>query len=379
MPLPRELARVWRPPPTSASLPPTHTGETMVTNIKRLVYFEEFMDPIAARTLDAHPEIELVRLEYASPVADNWAEMSRTLGYQTQSRVELREPWFANANMIAHCPNLLAVASTGAGYDMVDVDDCTKAGVIVVNQSGTNKEGVAEHALGLMLALSKKIAISDRAMRSVANLERRKYQGNDIKGKTLGIVGIGNIGTRLSDICRAAFGMTILAYDPYLTAQQVVARGGTQVGLRELMRQSDYVSVHCPRTTESYGMLGAAQFAAMKPSAYFINTARGGIHDEMALAEALRNGQLAGAGLDVFLQEPPPLDHPLLAMDNVIVSPHNAGMTDESILEMVTATAHQWIGLFGGRVPPRLVNPEAWPLYASRFTEIVGHAPDALS
>jgi D-3-phosphoglycerate dehydrogenase len=145
------------------------------------------------------------------------------------------------------------------------------------------------------------------------------------------------------------------------------------------MRQSDYVSVHCPRTTESYGMLGAAQFAAMKPSAYFINTARGGIHDEMALAEALRNGQLAGAGLDVFLQEPPPLDHPLLAMDNVIVSPHNAGMTDESILEMVTATAHQWIGLFGGRVPPRLVNPEAWPLYASRFTEIVGHAPDALS
>jgi D-3-phosphoglycerate dehydrogenase len=379
MPLPRELARVWRPPPTSASLPPTHLGETMVTNIKRLVYFEEFMDPIAARTLDAHPEIELVRLEYASPVADNWAEMSRTLGYQTQSRVELREPWFANANMIAHCPNLLAVASTGAGYDMVDVDDCTKAGVIVVNQSGTNKEGVAEHALGLMLALSKKIAISDRAMRSVANLERRKYQGNDIKGKTLGIVGIGNIGTRLSDICRAAFGMTILAYDPYLTAQQVVARGGTQVGLRELMRQSDYVSVHCPRTTESYGMLGAAQFAAMKPSAYFINTARGGIHDEMALAEALRNGQLAGAGLDVFLQEPPPLDHPLLAMDNVIVSPHNAGMTDESILEMVTATAHQWIGLFGGRVPPRLVNPEAWPLYASRFTEIVGHAPDALS
>ncbi len=350
----------------------------MVTNIKRLVYFEEFMAPNAADILDAHPEIELVRLEYASPVEDNWQEMSRTLGYQTQSRVELREPWFANANMIARCPNLLAVSSTGAGYDMVDVDDCTKAGVIVCNQSGTNKEGVAEHALGLMLALSKKIATSDRAMRTVPDLVRRNYQGNDIKGKTLGIVGIGNIGTRLSEICRLAFGMTILAYDPYLTKDQVAARGATQVGLIELMQKSDYVSVHCPRTKESFGMLGAAAFAAMQPHAYFINTARGGIHDEAALAEALTQGQLAGAGLDVFLQEPPPLDHPLLAMDKVIVSPHNAGMTDESILEMVTATAHQWIGIFQGRVPPRIVNPEAWPLYSKRFAEIVGHAPDPM-
>jgi D-3-phosphoglycerate dehydrogenase len=350
----------------------------MAINIKRLVYFEEFMDQSAARILEARPEIELVRLDYASPTDENWAEMSRTLGYQTQSRVELKEPWFANANMIAHCPNLLAVSSTGAGYDMVDVDDCTKAGVIVCNQSGTNKEGVAEHALGLMLALSKKIATSDRAMRKVKGLVRRNYQGNDIKGKTLGIVGIGNIGTRLSDICRAAFGMTILAYDPYLTKDQVAARGAEQVGLIELIQLSDYVSVHCPRTMETFGMLGAEQFAAMQPHAYFINTARGGIHDEAALAEALNQGQLAGAGLDVFLQEPPPLDHPLLAMDNVIVSPHNAGMTDESILEMCTATAHQWIGIFEGRVPPRMVNPEAWPLYSKRFAEIVGHAPDRL-
>ena len=350
----------------------------MVTNIKRLVYFEEFMADVAVHILSQRPEIELVRLEYASPVEDNWAEMSRALGYQTQSRVELREPWFAAAPMFERCPNLLACSSTGAGYDMIDVDDCTKAGIIVVNQSGTNKEGVAEHALGLILSLSKKIATSDRAMRSVANLERRKYQGNDIRGKTVGIVGIGNIGTRVSDLCRGLFGMTVLVYDPYLTAEQVAARGGTQVGLEELMRRSDYVTVHCPRTKDSFGMFGAAQFAMMKPTAYFVNTARGGIHDEMALAEALRRGQLAGAGLDVFLQEPPPLDHPLLHLDNVIVSPHNAGMTDESILEMVTATAHQWIGIFEGRVPPRLVNPEAWPLYSKRFAEIIGHAPDAL-
>ena len=249
----------------------------------------------------------------------------------------------------------------------------------MVNQAGGNKEGVAEHALGLILSLSKKIATSDRAMRTVTNLVRRQFQGNDIRGKTVGIVGIGNIGTRVSELCRGLFGMTVLVYDPYLTPEQVAARGGTQVGLEELMRRSDYVTVHCPRTKDSFGMFGAEQFAMMKPTAYFVNTARGGIHDEAALAEALRKGQLAGAGLDVFLQEPPPLDHPLLHLDNVIVSPHNAGMTDESILEMVTATAHQWIGIFEGRVPPRLVNPEAWPLYSKRFAEIIGHAPDPLT
>jgi D-3-phosphoglycerate dehydrogenase len=116
----------------------------------------------------------------------------------------------------------------------------------------------------------------------------------------------------------------------------------------------------------------------MKSSAYFVNTARGGIHDEAALAEALRKRQIAGAGLDVFLKEPPDLDHPLLQLENVIVTPHNAGMTAESMLEMVTATARQWIGIFDGKVPPRLVNPEVWPRYAERFAAILGFAPEHL-
>jgi D-3-phosphoglycerate dehydrogenase len=237
---------------------------------------------------------------------------------------------------------------------------------------------VAEHALGLILSLSKKIAVAERAMRTVPGMDRRGLTGNDIRFKTLGIIGIGNIGTRLAQICRAAFDMTVLAYDPYLTAEQIAARGGEKVELDDLLRRSDYVSVHCPRTRESYGMLGAAQFALMKPTAYFVNTARGGIHDEPALASALSDRRIAGAGLDVFLQEPPPPDHPLLALDNVIVTPHNAGMTDESILSMVTATARQWIEIFEGKVPPRLVNPEAWPLYSQRFSEILGFAPDPL-
>ena len=215
-------------------------------------------------------------------------------------------------------------------------------------------------------------------MRTIPNMDRRKYNGNDIRHKTLGIVGIGNIGTRVAEICRLVFQMEILAYDPFLTADQIAARGGTKVELDDLLRRSDYVTVHCPRTSESFGLFGRAQFAMMKPTAYFVNTARGGIHDEPALADALRAGEIAGAGLDVFLKEPPDLDHPLLAFDNVIVTPHNAGLTDESVLNMVTETARQWIDLFDGKVPPRLVNPEAWPVYTERFTAILGFQPDAL-
>lgn len=350
----------------------------MAANIPRLVYFESFMKPAAVEILSGRDDLDLIRLEYAAPAEENLTEMRRAHGYQIQPRTELREPWFGDAALLADCPNLLAISSTGAGYDMIDEDACTKAGVIVLNQSGTNKEGVAEHALGLILSLSKKIAVSEKAMRTARDLDRRLYEGNDILGKTLGIIGIGHIGTRVAELCRGLFQMTVLAYDPYLTAAQISARGGTKTDLPDLLRRSDYVTVHCPRTSESFGMLGVDQFALMKPAAYFINTARGGIHDESALADAVKSGRIAGAGLDVFLKEPPELDHPLLHIDNVIVTPHNAGVTAESMLEMVTATAHQWIDVFHGKVPPRMVNPEAWPLYSKRFTELLGFTPDPL-
>ena len=252
---------------------------------------------------------------------------------------------------------MLALSSTGAGYDMIDVDACNAAGVIVVNQSGTNWEPVAEHALGMMLSLTKKIALSERAMKRTPNLDRRAYAGNNLRNKTVGIIGIGHIGRRVAELCGVLFNNTVLAYDPYLTAEQIAARGATKVELDELLRRSDYVTVHCPRSSETFGMFGAAQFAAMKPSAYFINTARGGIHDEAALAAALRDGRIAGAGLDVFLKEPPDPDHPLLNMDNVIASPHIAGMTVETMTEMCEATALQWLTIFDGGVPPRLVEP----------------------
>jgi D-3-phosphoglycerate dehydrogenase len=347
----------------------------MAVNLKRLVYFDSFMDPIANAILSKRDDIDLVRLDYDASEAGNWSEFSAAHGYQIQPRGELRKPWFADADLLARCPNMLAVSSTGAGYDMIDVDACTASGVIVVNQSGTNWEPVAEHALGMMLSLSKKIAQSERAMKRTPDLDRRIYAGNNLRDKTVGIVGLGHIGRRVAQLCGALFNMTVLAYDPYLTAEQITARGAIKVELDELLRRADYVTVHCPRSSETFGMFRRAQFAAMKPGAYFINTARGGIHDEAALVEALNGRRIAGAGLDVFLQEPPPLDHPLLAMDNVIASPHIAGMTVETMTEMCEATALQWLTIFDGGVPPRLVNPEVWPRYAARFTDLLGFRP----
>jgi D-3-phosphoglycerate dehydrogenase / 2-oxoglutarate reductase len=347
----------------------------MAVNLKRLVYFDSFMDPIANAIIGKRDDIDLVRLEYEAAEADNWEQISQAHGYQIQPRGELRDPWFGDAALLDRCPNMLAVSSTGAGYDMIDVDACTAAGVIVVNQSGTNWEPVAEHALGLMLSLSKKIALSERAMKRTPNLDRRAYAGNNLRNKIVGIIGIGHIGRRVAQLCGVLFNNTVLAYDPYLTAEEIAARGGAKVELDELLRRSDFVTVHCPRSSETFGMIGAAQFEAMKPTAYFINTARGGIHDEEALAEALQAQQIAGAGLDVFLKEPPDPAHPLLNMDNVIASPHIAGMTVETMTEMCEATALQWLTIFDGGVPPRLVNPEVWPRYADRFAERLGFRP----
>ena len=172
--------------------------------------------------------------------------------------------------------------------------------------------------------------------------------------------------------------MTVLAYDPYLTADEIRGRHATKVEMDELFSRSDYVSVHCPRTDETLGMIGRRQFEAMKPTAYFVTTARGGVHDEAALAAALREKRIAGAGVDVFAKEPPAPDHPLLAFDNVVASPHVAGSTVESVRDMAIGNALQWVDIFEGRRPPRLINPQAWPKYSDRFARVLGRRPDPL-
>ena len=350
----------------------------MATNIKKIVYFHPRLDATAGHIRNARSDIDMSRHEFAGPAADNWAAMAQAHGYHACARTEMQAPWFPDAALIAKAPNLLAVCSLGAGYDVVDVEACTQAGILVCNQSGGNSEAVAEHAMGFMLALSKKIVLSDRAMRRDANLDRFLYTGNDLVGKTVGIIGLGNIGGRVAELCRGLFRMTVLAYDPYLTQEQIAAKGAQKVELAELLPRADYVTMHCPRTKESFGMMGREQFASMKPSAYFINTSRGGTYKEGDLVQVLKEKRIAGAGLDVFLEEPPPTDHPLMAFDTVIVSPHNAGVTHEAMANVSKISAAQWIDIMDGKAPPRLINREAWPKYAQRFERLMGFKPAPL-
>ncbi len=269
------------------------------------------------------------------------------------------------------------LSTNGAGFDTVSLADATAAGILVVNQAGGNREGVAEHVMAMMLSLSKRLMLADHAMRSGAVYQRRDFMGDDVQGRTIGIIGIGHVGSRVAELCRGLFQMRVLAYDPYLSADDVKTRGAEKVAsLEELLRQADYVTVNCPHTAETRMMLGPLQFAQMQPHAYFITTARGGIHDEAALAEALTAKRIAGAGLDVWEEEPPPNEHPLLKFDNVLVSPHTAGITRQSRHNIARIAAEQMPDILDGRRPPRLLNPEVWPVYAERFARILGFRPD---
>jgi D-3-phosphoglycerate dehydrogenase len=347
----------------------------MSVNNKRVFYVKYLASPVYSEILQARPDVRLDRLETDSPDVIADPILSAAHAYQIGAARDEMERFQVDREFLKRTPNLLIVSSNGAGFDTVDVDACTDAGVAVVNQSGGNAHSVAEHALGMMLTLSKRIIQSDRLLRRQPNVDRNSLIGNEIHGKTIGIIGIGNVGRRLAELCKGLFGMTVLAYDPYVSAEETAARGARKVDLDELLRQSDFVSINCPLTKQNRGMISAREYALMKPSAYFVTTARGFIHDEAALLEALRAKTIAGAGLDVWSREPPPPEHPLLQLDNVLASPHTAGVTIEARTNMGRIAAEQMLGALDGKRPPRLVNPEVWPVYAKRFEKTFGFAP----
>ena len=202
--------------------------------------------------------------------------LSQAHVYQVSAaKDELPQEWFVSAGLIAQCPQLLCVSSTGAGYDTVDVAACTAAGIAVVNQAGGNADSVAEHTLALMLSVSRRMVESDRRMRREQGFTREDVMGHEIRGKTMGLVGMGHIGTRVARLAHA-FGMQVIAVDPFLTAEEIGQRGARSVSMPELLAQSDVVSLHCPRDASTLKMMNAGTFAQMKQGALFINTARGG-------------------------------------------------------------------------------------------------------
>lgn len=337
-----------------------------------LVYFEKWMNPIGPKILGATNSFELTKLSFSDDEETIWKAFETAHGHQTLASTETEKRFFPGAEMIRRCPDLLAVSVAGAGYDMVDVEACTEAGIMVVNQTGANSESVAQHVIGLMLSLCKQITQSNLAIhRSGRNWTRWNYTGHELTGRTLGIVGLGQIGRRVTEIAKV-FSMNVVAYDPYLTATDFEERGATSLSLEELLSTSDFVSINCPLTDETKSMISTAQFDAMKSSAIFISTARGGIHDEAALEKVIENKKIAGAGVDVFVTEPPVYEHPLLRFDNVIATPHNAGITTDCLFNMGKYAADQWVDIWAGKRPPRFKNPEVWEKYSKRFEAITG-------
>lgn len=339
---------------------------------RRVLRFDFWINPVFDQRLAQEPGIALQVVPAKGDDGAAWQALQGAHVYQVSpAKNELPRQFQVHDELLARCPELLCVSSGGAGHDTVDVEACTRAGVAVVNQIGGNSASVAEMAIGLMLATSRRIVESDRKLRSERGFSRESVMGHDIGGRTLGIVGIGHAGTRTAALARA-FGMRVLACDPFVDADAIRARGAEPVTLQALVQQADIVSLHCPRDAGTLGMFDAGRFAAMKPGALFISTARGGIHDERALADALRSGHLGGAGLDVWEPEPPAVDHPLLALPNVVATFHTAGVSHEGRRNVAAMGAEQVVQVLRGQRPPRLVNPEVWPRFAARHAEAFG-------
>jgi phosphoglycerate dehydrogenase-like enzyme len=254
---------------------------------------------------------------------------------------------------------LICVARATPGN--VDITSATGAGIVVTHTPGRNAVAVAEYTIGLILDLVRHISDSNRLVRDGDWLFQRfpEVEGLELEGRTLGLVGVGHVGREVARRLRA-FNMHILGYDHCADAALTSSAGVQLVSLEQLMGESDFVSIHAAVTPETIGLIGAHELALMKPSAYFINTARAVITDEQALHTALRDRRIAGAALDVFVDEPVRCDHPLASLDNVLFTPHLAGATREVVTRHSHMIEQDIEAYVGGSCPPHAVNPEAW-------------------
>lgn len=259
-----------------------------------------------------------------------------------------------DASVFAACPNVKVIARTGVGVDAIDISAATAAGVVVATTPGANEDAVADHALALILALQRRLAENDAAIRDGRWDRAGSLTPSDLYGATVGLIGSGAIGRAVIRRLRG-FGSTICVYDPFV---ERAPEGVELVDLPTLLDRSDVITVHAPLTEGTRGLLGAEEFAAMKPGAYLVNVSRGGIVDEEALAAAIASGHLGGAGLDTFEREPIG-DSPLRDLPTVIMSPHIAGLSHRSIEAMTEAATQAVLDVMAGRLPAHPVNPEA--------------------
>lgn len=259
--------------------------------------------------------------------------------------------------IVSKARNLKLIAIRGAGYDALDVDEATRNGILVTFAPAANSISVAELAVGLLLAIARKIPSASRCV-SDGKWERISWCGVEIEGKTLGIIGLGAIGSKVARIM-SGFGVTILACDPYASEENAETFGVKLVNMNELLKKSDFITIHCALTESTQGIIGSQAIEKMKSTAYIINTSRGEVVDEKAIAKALKAGRLAGYATDVLSVEPVESDNPLIGLDNVICTPHIGGYTREAARRVDMTVASDVIAVIEGGTPnsERTLNP----------------------
>lgn len=279
-----------------------------------------------------------------------------------------------DARVLAAGKNLKIVGRHGAGYNNIDVEAATKLNILVANVPAANTYSVAEYVISTILVLSRKLMQGDAALRS-GKLSQpgvslpglvKKYNlgGNELPGRCLGIIGLGKIGRKTAEMASGLLQMKVMAYDPYVTTAPAGVRLVTDA--REIYREADFITLHALVTKETENMISAAELALMKPTAYLINAGRGELVDEQALADALQQGKIAGAALDVFKDEPPQITNPLFSAPNVLLTPHVAGVTDEAVEGLAVGSAQAVADLYLGKKPAAIVNPEVWERLAPK-------------
>ena len=286
-------------------------------------------------------------------VVDPWVELERWEREAPQvDAVISRKGKITREHMEKSRGRLKIVARTGVGVDpsRVDLDAAKEHKVWVTNMPGSNSVSVAELVFGQMIALVRHTIEANRAVKENRWGDYLKFLGTELANKTIGIIGMGNIGTRVAIRARA-FEMSFVVYDPYIPEAHVTALGGRWVGLNELLSESDFVTIHCPLNQETKRMIGAEELSLMKPSAYLINAARGGIIDENALCRVLTRKGIGGAALDVMDNEPPAKDHPLFLLDNAIFTPHLGAVTSEASKRAEWGAAEEVVRVLEGKPP----------------------------
>jgi D-3-phosphoglycerate dehydrogenase / 2-oxoglutarate reductase len=326
----------------------------MATNKKKLLITES-MAPAGWALFHERGDVEAVKFPNMISAPDFEAFLKQ---HAPVNAVALGATRFGEKELEA-AREILVVARIGVGFDAVDVPALTARKIPLMVAGSANSPSVAEQAMFMMMALAKRGAELHAMVKDGQWSKRLASVPFDLYGKTVLVVGFGRIGTRSAKRCQA-MEMNVLVYDPYVEAGAIKAAGCEPVAeLDAALPRADFVTIHCPKTPETVGMFNAARLQRMKPTAYLVNTARGGIVDEPALHTALTTGKLAGAGLDVFEQEPPPQDNPLLKLPSVIIAPHMAGVTRESLNRMGLQTARNILSALDGKpIRENVINKE---------------------